>query len=302
MNQLPFHKPGKFFRGNIHMHCDLSDGKVPLSEAVDAYRRNGYDFISVTDHFLPQFNFPVTDTREFRMENFTTIPGAELHAPALENGEYWHILAVGLPLDFAATRDAESGPDLAARAIDAGAFVGIAHPAWYGLTMNDIASISGAHAVEVFNQGCSVDSDRGESWYITDQVLSAGRRISAFASDDAHFRDSHPDTFGGWTMVRAEELDPDALLAALKAGHYYSSQGPLIHDIALDDDIGEIEIQTSPVNAMMLIGPRSRYLAKHGAGMSRHRFPLEKFQGSYCRVTVIDSSGKRAWSNPIWLD
>ncbi|CAA9466514.1 MAG: hypothetical protein AVDCRST_MAG38-826, partial [uncultured Solirubrobacteraceae bacterium] len=21
-----------------------------------------------------------------------------------------------------------------------------------------------------------------------------------------------------------------------------------------------------------------------------------------CRVTVIDSAGKRAWSNPIWLD
>ena len=31
---------------------------------------------------------------------------------------------------------------------------------------------------------------------------------------------------GGWTMVKAERLDPDAILAALKAGHFYASTGP----------------------------------------------------------------------------
>lgn len=302
MDQLPFDKPGRFFRGNLHTHSSVSDGRVSKQEAIHAYQRNGYDFVAITDHFLPGFNFPVTDTREFRTRDFTTLLGAELHAPALENGEVWHILAVGLPLDFEPTDADETGPSLAARAVDAGAFVGIAHPAWYGLTVNDIQSIDAAHAVEVYNQGCSADSDRGESWHITDLVLTDGRRLNAFGSDDAHFRDAYPDTFGAWTMVRSEELDPDLLLDSLKAGHYYSTQGPMIHDIAFNSDRSEVEIRTSPASSVKLIGPRSRYLGKHGAAMTSNRLPLETFQDGYVRVTVVDGRGNRAWSNPIWLD
>ena len=302
MNQLPFSGPGRFYRGNIHTHCDISDGQVPLEDAIAAYRRNGYDFVAMTDHFLHAFDFPVTDTRHFRTRDFTTLLGAELHAPSLENGEPWHILAVGLPLDFAPATEDEDGPTLASRAYEAGAFVGIAHPAWYGMTRADVDSLTAAHAVEIFNQGCAADSDRGESWHLADLMLTSGRRLTAFGADDAHFRESHPDVFGAWTMVRAEDLDPDALLSSLKAGRYYSTQGPLIHDIAFNGDCSEIEIRTSPVTSMMLIGPKSRYLAKHGAGLTCHRFPLENFPDGYIRVTAIDARGKRAWSNPIWLD
>ncbi len=302
MSQLPFEKPGEFYRGNLHTHSDYSDGEVSLDEAVKTYQRNGYDFVAITDHFIPQFDFPVVDTRPYRSDDFTTLIGAELHAPSLENGEYWHILAVGLPLDFESTRENEDGPALAARAAKAGAFVGIAHPAWYGLTVEDMQSVSSAHAVEVFNQGCAADSDRGESWHVTDVALTEGYRLNAFAADDAHFRNSHPDVLGGWTMVKAEELEPDALLGALKAGDFYSSQGPLIHDIAFNGDQSEVEVRTSPVKSMMLIGPKSRYTATHGAGLTEHRFPLEAFPDGYIRLTVIDESGKRAWSNPIWLD
>jgi hypothetical protein len=302
MKHLPFDKPGRFFRGNLHTHSNYSDGEVSLDYALNAYRRNGYDFVAITDHFLHEFDFPITDTRPYRDDDFTTLLGAELHAPALENGEDWHILAIGLPLDFDQPSTRETGPDLAARAAEAGAFVGIAHPTWYGMTPNDIDTVSSAHAIEIFNQGCSADSDRGESWYFADQALTQGRQLTAFGADDAHFRESHPDTFGAWTMVRAEELSPDALLNALKAGHYYSTQGPAFQDIVISDDLSEVEIKTSPINAIMLIGPKSRYVAKHGVGMTSERLPLDEFHGDYVRVTAIDSSGKRAWSNPIWLN
>jgi histidinol phosphatase-like PHP family hydrolase len=35
------------------------------------------------------------------------------------------------------------------------------------------------------------------------------------------------------------------------------------------------------------------------AGIPRD-FDLAPFRGSYCRVTVVDIAGRRAWSNPIW--
>lgn len=51
-------------------------------QVVELYRRQGYDFIAVTDHFLQQYGFPITDTTRLRRSDFTTLLGAELHTPA----------------------------------------------------------------------------------------------------------------------------------------------------------------------------------------------------------------------------
>jgi hypothetical protein len=54
----------------------------------------------------------------------------------------------------------ETGPEIAARAVAAGAFVAIAHPQWSGLTLADARSIAAAHAVEIYNHGCAMGCDR----------------------------------------------------------------------------------------------------------------------------------------------
>ena len=296
MENLPFGRPGRFYRGNLHTHTTNSDGRLAVDEVIRTYARNGYDFVAITD----RYQFPVTDTRALRTPEFTTLIGAELHTPALANGEPWHIVAVGLPFDFAPTAPSETGPELAARAVAAGAFVGIAHPAWYGVTLEDARGIEAAHAVEVYNETCAMLNDRGESWYVLDTLLAEGRRLTAYGADDAHFREEKPDAFGAWVWVRAEALEPEALLDALKAGHFYTSQGPRLHDIRIDGE--GIEIECSPVIGMHVVGARAASYHAHGRGLTHCRFPLDHFQGSYCRVTVVDAAGKRAWSNPIWLD
>lgn len=300
MESLPFDKPGRFYRGNLHTHSTRSDGMLAPAEVVAAYRTAGYDFVAVTDHFLARYDFPITDTRSLRTPDFTTLLGAELHGPALESGDMWHLLAVGLPLDFAALAEDESGPSIAARAAAAGAYVGIAHPAWYSLTLADALTLEAAHAVEVYNQTCTAHNDRGESWYMSEALAARGRRLHAFAADDAHFRPERPDSFGGWVQVRAEALEPAALLAALKAGRYYASQGPELHDIRVAGD--SLVVACSPARAIFISGPGSRSEYRHGEGLTAADLPLTRFRGSYCRVTVVDAGGRRAWSNPIWLD
>ncbi len=299
MRNLPFDKPGRFFRGNLHAHSTRSDGRLDPAAVAAAYREQGYDFLALTDHFLERFRYRVTDSRTLRTDGFTTILGAELHGPLLKNGERWHILAVGLPLDFAPGEADESGPSLVARSVAAGAFVGIAHPAWVGVSPEDALKLPGAHAIEIHNEGHTRDSDRGSGWYLADLLAAGGHRRTAFAADDAHFG-PRPDRFGGWVQVRAEALDPDLLLAALKAGHYYASTGPEMRDIALRD--GEIVVACSPAQAIHVTGhgATSRYVL--GDLLTEASFPLSPFAGRYCRVTVIDADGKRAWSNPIWLD
>ncbi|MEZ4522490.1 MAG: CehA/McbA family metallohydrolase [Thermomicrobiales bacterium] len=301
MQTLPFQKPGSFYRGNLHSHSTVSDGVLTPEQVVDLYRTQGYDFISLTDHFGEMWDFAIADTTNLRDDDFTTIIGAELHTPGLASGLPWHILAVGLPLDFAATTEGETGPELAQRAADAGAFVGIAHPAWYSLQMDEARNIEAAHAVEIYNETCAALNDRGESWYVADMLLSEGRKLSAFGTDDLHMSmETRPDAFGAWVWVRAESPEPNLLVDALKTGDYYTSQGPKIHDISIAGS--EIAISCSPATSVYLTGAARNAYQRHGHGLVEARFPIDIFEGSYCRVTIVDQAGQRAWSNPIWLE
>ncbi|MGR3700272.1 MAG: PHP domain-containing protein, partial [Roseovarius sp.] len=92
-----FSAPGRFWRGNLHTHSTRSDGVLPPEEVCRRYAAEGYDFMALTDHFVGRYDYPITDTRAYRSNRFTTLLGAELHSGALSNGELWHILAVGLP-------------------------------------------------------------------------------------------------------------------------------------------------------------------------------------------------------------
>lgn len=299
-----FSAPGRFWRGNLHTHSDLSDGCLSVEEVCRRYAAEGYDFLALTDHFIGRYGYPIADTTPHRSNSFTTILGAELHSGAMENGELWHILAVGLPDDFAPSHSPdfvpvegqETGPDLALRARDAGAFVAIAHPHWSGLTLADARSIEAAHAVEIYNHGCAIGCDREGGGHVLDLLLSEQRDMTLIATDDAHF--TEPDHFGGWTMVKAQANDPDLLLEALKRGDFYSSQGPELKNVEIRE--GEVFVESSAVASVIVQGRGQAALAVHGASMTRTSVPLARFRGSdWLRVTVVDGAGKRAWSNPV---
>lgn len=296
-----FLAPGRFHKGNLHGHSNRSDGTIDPAEVCRRYQQAGYDFTVVSDHFRARYGYPLTDTTMARTAGFTTILGAELHAPQTSRGVEWHILAVGLPLGFAPPAPDETGPELAWRARNAGAFIGLAHPHWYQLTIEDGRALDAAHAVEVYNHTSQVHTDRGDGLVMYDALLSEGRRLNALAVDDSHWKNG--DAFGGWVMVKAEENAPEALLAALHAGAYYSTQGPEITDIRIDGDA--LIVSCSPASAIIAAGPVSDNRRQHASagepGLTGARLDLAPFKGNWCRVTVVDDHGRRAWSNPLWL-
>jgi hypothetical protein len=298
MTPAPFARKGRFWRGNLHTHSTRSDGRLAPEAVVDFYRDAGYDFLMLSDHFWECYGYPVTDTRGLRSKRFTTLLGAELHAPITARNQDWHIVAAGLPPDFAPWTSGETIQSMCRRAAAAGAFLGIAHPQWYGLTTGDALSIPEAHAVEIYNHSCAVECDRGDGLVVLEEALAAGRRLNGYAADDAHF--ASPDAGGGWVMVKAERLEPELLLEALKRGDFYSSQGPEIHDVAVAG--GEVRVACSPASWVSVAGTGSASRCAHGSGLKRAALPLEAFEeGGYVRVTVTDDRGRRAWSNPIWL-
>ena len=174
-------------------------------------------------------------------------------------------------------------------------------PPGTALTIEDALSLEAAHSVEVYNKTIALENDRGEGWYMSDLLSQHGRRLTAYVADDAHFNPSRPgDHRAAWVQVRAERLDSDALVHALKSGDFYSSQGPEIHDIAVRDQ--RVVISCSPATSVFVTGRAQLSQNLHGAGITHCDFSLRKFAGSYFRVTVIDDAGRRAWTNPVWLD
>jgi hypothetical protein len=297
---------GRFWRGNLHCHSDRSDGLRSPEEVVAAYREAGYDFIALSDHFEERYGWRITDTRHLWTSDFSTILGAELSSgPWKDRTTYW-VSAVGLPLDFEAP-PAEHHAEAIRRAHESGAFVVLLHPGLNNLPLDAadrLPAFDAVDAVEVYNHSLfSAQPDRADGGYMVDGLLERGRRVLVNAGDDAHF--AFPaDRFGAWVEVWAAELEPAALLASLKSGSYYATQGPRIERLELEGE--RLQVATSPAQAIALGGAGDRWLDastvvdENGGLVSEATFDVAPFRRSYCRVTVVDDRGRRAWSNPVW--
>ncbi len=298
---------GHFFRGNLHCHSDRSDGLVAPEEVAAVYRGVGYDFICLSDHFEAEYGWRVTDTRHLRDEDFTTIVGAELSsAPWTERNTYW-VSAAGLPADFEAPPRSDR-TEAISRAREVGAFIVMLHPGLNHLplaTADELPALEAVHAVEIYNHNMAMagSPDAAHGGYMLDGLLEQGHRVLVNAGDDAHFE--HPaDRFGGWIEVHCDHLAPEALLDALKAARYYSTQGPALRELLVEGD--RLYVQTSEAYAITLTGSGERWMSgtdrmsPSGAPLVEADFDLSPFRGSYCRLTVVDRAGRRAWSNPIW--
>jgi hypothetical protein len=73
-----------------------------------------------------------------------------------------------------------------------------------------------------------------------------------------------------------------------------------IHTIALHD--GGVTVRCSPASRVLLTGGVPGKQVRAGHALTECSLPLDMFPTSgYVRVTVVDATGGRAWSNPIWL-
>ena len=90
-------------------------------------------------------------------------------------------------------------------------------------------------------------------------------------------------------------------IAALKAGHYYTSQGPT-HPRHRDRWLRADRLLLPGILDLPDRHRAARSYRAHGQRLVDARFSTDLFEDSYCRITIVDAAGKRAWSNPIWLE
>ena len=293
MFENPFAAPGNWYRANLHAHTTVSDGDLSPDECADFYHRAGYRVLAVTDHRH------VTEVAGERA-GLLLLRGLELDGGRSRQGTTYHI--VGLDVRPSGGMEVPQGAT-AQNMVDmiraAGGVAFVAHPYWSGLMAEDIVGLEGCFAVEVYNTGCDLEVLRGFSMVHWDDLLTLGHDYGGLAVDDGHVGEH--DHGLGWTMIRAEELSAEAVREALVRGRYYASTGPEILDLSVAG--GQLSVKTSPAKSIAMVsmpGIGARRVAVGANTITSAEFPLPKAR--YCRIEVMDESGKTAWSNPVLLE
>jgi len=286
----PFRAPGRWWKGNLHTHTTVSDGVLPPAEAAGRYRALGYDFLAITDHgiLVEPFEAP---------EGLLVVRGIEHALICDEPPRVWHVVSLE-PTREAAPEGRSLGRFIA-DIRDSSSFWFLSHPYWSSLSEEDLLTIDGLTAVEVFNTICERIVGRGHSEQAWDYALACGRRLNALAVDDAH---AECDYGRGWIMLRAETLDLETLLDALRRGLYYASCGPEITDLTIEG--GVVSVHCSPCRSItfMAASPRGRRVAApEGELLESAQYEIKGTE-TYVRVQVEDAEGRRAYANPVYLE
>ncbi len=294
LSENPFATEGNWYRGNLHTHTTSSDGVKTPAAMAEHYHQNGYDFLCLTDHNK------VTDIAGLSSDDFLVIPGTELDVQRKEQG--YHVVAVNVPTVPTSLPGTEVSAALAAIREMGGEAI-VAHP--YDLTINDLLPVEGYLGIEIFNTSVHHAFGRGYATLHWDALLSRGKRVWGFATDDAHwhFNDHRPnDACGGWIMVKAPSLTLPNILDSIRRGLFYASNGPEIKDITITDET--VTVRTSDCKSITFVGQNWGTSEKFTALGSRLLSSAEyKRRGTeeYLRVECVTKEGQCAWSNPIWF-
>src|SRR5919204_2876080 len=243
----PFAIAGSWLRCALHAHTTNSDGELPPEMLVRHYEWAGFDVLAITDHWV-RTDVPST-------ERLLVIPSTELNARVDGAASDAHVLALGVRADPVAP-DAEFDglAETVAWVLANGGVPYIAHTYWSGLRTDQFEACEGLVGLEVWNAGCELEVGRGDASLHWDEVLERGRGLFAIAVDDSH----HPgfDSGFSWTMVRAAERTQEAVLEALRTGAFWSSTGPELHGLGIDD--GAVVVRCSPAASVTLFAGRRR--------------------------------------------
>jgi hypothetical protein len=136
---------------------------------------------------------------------------------------------------------------------------------------------------------------------IWDKLLASGRRFYGVAADDAHdFGPESRQPGTSWVMVKAERLALAEILAALKAGRFYSTTGPVLDDIRGDN--GSLCIT---INDDEPAGYRTFFIGEGGAvvRVDETLAPCQPLgESAFLRARVERSDGTTAWVQPVFAD
>jgi len=224
-----------WYRGELHVHSWHSDGKVPVSQVIEAARGYGLDFLALTDHFT---NAGWPEAVALADRDLAVLRGIELtghsgHANLHGLDRWINVYTDGPATDaHGNTVTVEPGIDswdvnaIARATRDCGGLFCVNHAfagdlGWrYHEFDWDLADL-----IEVYHhlEGPHNALQLG----LWDEQLRQGRRIIGVAGTDSHHpREARHRLGQCFTYVYAQELSASGVINGLRTGRVYISTGP----------------------------------------------------------------------------
>lgn len=321
-------KDGKFFKANLHCHTTVSDGDWTPEKVKEEYKKHGYSIVAYTDHEV-MVPHPELSDDEFIAMNGYELEAREYVSPVWSQNRRCHMCFIALDpsinkhvcwneekngytwgtaasyakdaiydeseAHFVRSYDGECVSEMMRRGREAGFFVTYNHPTWSAESYEQYIGYNNMHAMEIVNNSCVTSGYEEYNARVYDDMLKSGKRLYCIAADDNHNKSS--DSFGGFTMIKAEKLEYGLIGKALLNGDFYASQGPEIYELFVEDD--KITVKTSKASKIAMITDviHTRCVnAENGVPVTEATFTIHE-PATYFRIVVTDEKGKRACTN-----
>jgi hypothetical protein len=308
----------RWYKGNTNCHTsnNVADGDSTPSEVAAWYKEHGYDFVVITDHDLPVSGPPgpidLGDALNLA-DSFVVVPGVTvssryasrrvyvggLNAPRVIFRQAGSTLVDTLQRNVSAVREAGGVPV-------------VLHPNM-NFTLNEQALLAASDycLLEVFDgdptahsEGLAGSRSVEQMW---EALLSSGRRVFGVAADNARvfkgaqssfYHPAYPGT--GWVAVRARSLNAEEIIRNLERGLFYASTGVALDDIVVEAQRIEVRIRKEQGAAYRteFVGAGGQVLSRTTANPAAYRLAGGE---RYVRARVADSSGRRAWTQPVFV-
>lgn len=217
-----FEKERRLYKGDTHMHTTGSDGNCELDEIAELAKKEGLDYIFITDH-----NNYAHNTQIRSPEGITVLPGAEWTHYKGHAG----MLGVERPFDNAfCVNDAQEMEKRLKQAKERGALRVLNHPfcpncGWrWGLEKVDY------DLIEVWN-GATPDGVNRQCLDWWESQLKQGKQIAVTGGSDFHKVEYGRMIASPCTCLFAMSRTREDLMEALRKGHgfvVYSPDGPMV--------------------------------------------------------------------------
>ncbi|MBE5770127.1 MAG: PHP domain-containing protein [Clostridiales bacterium] len=325
----------KQYKANLHCHSTLSDGKKTPEELKEMYRAHGYQILAITDHEVPKSHTDMTEDdflmltgyecyirdnptgtydlygQEVHLNLFARDPRNETmicpHEPYIKYikpEDRPRLICAGSARPREYTR--EYIAEYLKTARENGYLVSYNHPVWSMENEEDILAQDGYFSLEIVNYSAFLLNHLENNGALYDKMLRSGKRIFCHAADDNHnkFPEDHPecDSFGGFTMILAEDLSYDSVIHAMEKGEMYASMGPVFNEITFDGE--NLHIECSPARHIFAYtGSKSpRHLhTLPGEEVTSADFVIDP-RATYVRVAVVDAEGRMACTRGFFRD
>lgn len=328
---------GNFYKANLHCHTTVSDGCWTPEKVKEEYKAHGYSVVAYTDHNVMVPHGDLTDESFLAMTGYEI----NISSPRDKNGntlsgyKTCHLCFIApnekdtnqvcvhrtkylsqsknqkQVLDTIVKFD-QNEPDFVryytpecineciSKAKANGFFVTYNHPTWSQESYPQYMSYEGMDAMEICNFGCFEAGWQEYNPRVYDDMLRGGKRIYCIATDDNH--NGRNDSFGGFTVIKAEKLDYPTVFKALSDGHFYASQGPEIYELYTEGST--VTVKCSPAKEIRLnTGIIRADVARSNSGelITEATFNVDP-DDVYFRITVEGENGLPADTNAYFVD